>query len=86
MSGIFVKGMQGGPGVFVMAVEPGSPVQRIEIQPGDLLVSMGRCWLTDVDHVGTLLAGVRAADPVEMGSRRERRGQSYDGEVRLYAR
>ncbi|UCC30326.1 MAG: trypsin-like peptidase domain-containing protein [Phycisphaerales bacterium] len=77
---------QGGPGVIVMAVEPGSPAQRIDIRPGDLLVSMGRYWLTDVDHVGTLLVGVGAGDPVEIGFRRERHGQLYDGEARLYAR
>ena len=74
------------PGVIVVAVEPMSPAQRADLQPGDLLVSMGPHWLTDVDHVGTLLANTKAGDPVDIGFRRQRQGRLYDGEVHLHAK
>ncbi len=75
-----------GRGVIVVAVEPGSPANRADIQPGDLLVSMGPHWLTDVNHVGTLLDIADPGDLVDVGFRRERRGRLYDGEVHLHAR
>ena len=75
-----------GSGVIVVAVEPRSPGRRADIQPGDLLVSMGSHWLMDVEHVGTLLAGVEVGDPIDVGFRRESRGRLFDGETRLDAR
>jgi serine protease Do len=74
------------PGVIVVAVEPSSPAARAELKPGDLLVSMGPHWLTDLDHIGMLLANVRKGDPIDVGFRREWQGRLYDGEVHLHAR
>ncbi len=73
-------------GVIVLAIEPDGPAREVDLQPGDLLVSMGTHWLTNVDHVGTLLANVAASDPIDVGYRRERSGRLFDGEARLYAR
>jgi len=79
-------GLRGRLGVIVMAVEPKSPADRADIQPGDLLVSMGKHWLIDVNHVGALLAGIEAGDPIDVGVRRTVRGRLVDGEVRVHAR
>ncbi len=73
-------------GVIVVGVEPDSPGQRAGIAPGDLLVSLGRYWLTDVDDLGTLLAEARSGQLVDIGFRRFASGRLYDGETRLYAR
>jgi serine protease Do len=75
-----------GPGVIVEAVEPQSPAAREDIRPGDLLVSMGRYWVTDVDDVGSLLSGITEGSPVEMAIRRAVPGGLIHGRVRLYAR
>ncbi len=73
-------------GVIVLGVEPKSPADQLGLRPGDLLVSMGRYWLENVDHLGTLLAEVGPKDPIDIGFRREQRGSLYDWEGRLYAR
>ncbi len=73
-------------GVIVMGVEPRSPADQLGLRPGDLLVSMGRYWLTDVEQLGALLAEVLPRDPIDVGFRREQRGSLIDLEGRLYAR
>lgn len=73
-------------GVMIVAVEPNSPAAREDIQPGDLLVSMGRYWITDIDQVGSLLTGISQGAAVDVGIRRLARGGILDGEVRVYAR
>ncbi len=78
--------VDGGGGVIVMAVEPQSPAERADLQPGDLLVSMGPYWVTNVNQVGTLLSHVGPDTPIDVGFRREHRGRLYEGETRLHAR
>ena len=73
-------------GVIVVAVEPKSPADREDIQPGDLLVSMGPYFLDNVDHVGTLLEGLESGDRVDVGFRRWYRRGLFESHVRLYAR
>lgn len=80
------RGPRGGPGVIVVGVDPRSPAAQSDMRPGDVLVSMGPYWLTDVNQVGTLLSNIGPGDPVDIGFRREYRGRLYDGEARLYAR
>ena len=73
-------------GVIVIGVEPRSPADQAGMRPGDLVVSMGSSWLTDMDMVGSLLAESTPGDPVELGFRRAERSKLYDWEVRLHAR
>lgn len=73
-------------GVIVMAVEPRGPADQFGLAPGDLLVSMGKNWLTDVSHIGALLADIQSGDAVNVGFRRAIQGRLYEGEARLYAR
>lgn len=73
-------------GVLVLAVEPRSAGDEADLQPGDLLVSVGRYWLANVDHLGTLLTELPRGEPIEIGLLRERRGVVYSGEVRIRAR
>lgn len=37
--------------------------------------------MTNVEHLGTVLADVAPDDPIDIGFRRERRGRLYDGEA-----
>ncbi len=73
-------------GVIVVGVEPRSPADRAGLKPGDLLVTMGPYWLTDVDQAGALLSAIGPGDPVDVGFRRERGDMLYDWEARLHAR
>jgi serine protease Do len=73
-------------GVIVLSVETGSPAERAGLQPGDLLISLGSYWLTDVDQLGSLLGQVETGDPVDVGFRRVGRGQLTEWEGRLYVR
>jgi serine protease Do len=79
-------GWQDGRGVIVLSVEPRSPADRADIRPGDLLVTLGQYGVDDVDEVGALLQYARPQDAVDIGIRRNIRGQLYWGDVRLYAR
>ncbi|MBI3835864.1 MAG: trypsin-like peptidase domain-containing protein [Planctomycetes bacterium] len=72
-------------GVIVIGVEPRSPVDR-NVHPGDLLVSIGSSWLTDMDMVGSILSEAKTGDPIDLGFRRIQRGTLYDLEVEAYAR
>jgi S1-C subfamily serine protease len=73
-------------GVLVERVERGSPGARAGIEPGDLLVTMGRYYVDDVGHVGRLLESSGTGDPVDIGFLRYSRGRLYEDTVRLYLR
>jgi serine protease Do len=73
-------------GVIVLSVEPGSPADRAGMQPGDLIITLGRNWMSDVDQLGAALAAVEPGMAVSIGFRREHRGRLYDWETRVYAR
>jgi serine protease Do len=73
-------------GVIVLGVEPKSPADHIGVRPGDLLVTLGRYWLNDVDQLGALLADVEPRDPIDVGFRREQRGSLVNLDGRLHAR
>ena len=64
----------------------GSPADRQSIEPGDLIVSMGRYYIDDVDHVGRLLEGFRLNDSIRIGLLRYERGTLYEVYRRMYAR
>lgn len=73
-------------GVIVMAVEPESPGDRAGMRPGDIIISIGRYWVSGVEHLGTVLSGVKSGEPLVIGFRREHRGRLYDWEARIHAR
>lgn len=74
-------------GALVTRVEAGGPAYREDIRPGDLLITMGRHYISDVDHFGSLIAHVRPGDTVPLAFRRRTPdGRLMHGEVRLYAR
>ena len=73
-------------GVIVTVVEPDGPAARAGLQPGDLLITMGRFWLRDVDQVGALLTHAESGEPIDLSFRREVRRGLYEFEVRVYAR
>lgn len=77
-------------GVIVIGVEPKSPADQAGMRPGDLLVSMGSSWLTDMELVGSLLNELPGGDPIDIGFRRversNQRSKLYDWEVRIHAR
>lgn len=73
-------------GVIVVGVEPNSPAALEGIQPGDVIVAMGRYHIEDVDHVGTLLQGISPGSPVDVVFRRIKRSKLAEYPVRLYAR
>jgi S1-C subfamily serine protease len=79
-------GWQNHKGVIVLSVEPRGPADRTEIQPGDLVVTLGQYGVKDVDEVGRLLRYADPGAPVDVGIRRNVRGRLYGGDVRLYAR
>jgi len=78
--------LRGGGGVIVIGVEPRGPADQVGMVPGDLIVSLGSNWITDLEQIGLLLSDLRKGDAVDVGFRRERRGRLYDWEGRLYAR
>jgi serine protease Do len=73
-------------GVIVLSVEPEGPASRTEIQPGDLVVTLGQYGVKNMDEVGQLLRYAEPGAPVDVGIRRNVRGRLYGGDVRLYAR
>ena len=73
-------------GAIVVGVEPNGPADREDIRPGDLLISAGQIYISDVAHFGSLLAGVRPGDPVDIGFRRRTSGVLGENGVRMYAR
>jgi serine protease Do len=79
-------GWQNHKGVIVLSVEPRGPADRTEIQPGDLVVTLGQYGVKNVDEVGRLLRYADPGAPVDVGIRRNVRGRLYGGDVRLYAR
>ena len=76
----------GGRGVVVMGVQPASPAHRAGIEPGDVVVYLGRYRLKDVKQLGLLLRGVAPGDPVDVSFYRLTRRRILEGEARLYAR
>lgn len=73
-------------GVIVIGVEPRSPSDHVGIRPGDLLVSMGSSWLTDMEMVGSLLSEAKKGDAFDIGFLRLQRSTIYDLEREVYAR
>ena len=73
-------------GVIVLGVEAGSPAERAGIQPGDLIITLGPNWMSDVEQMGAVLSGVQPGSALGIGFRREHRGRLYDWEARLYVR
>ncbi len=74
------------PGVIVMAVDPRGPAAEANIEPGDLLVSLERHGVGDVDQFGAFLAAAPPGEVINIGLLRERRGTIYGGEVRTKTR
>jgi serine protease Do len=73
-------------GVIVLSVEGGGPAERAGLRPGDLIVSIGASWLTDLRQLGTLLALAQPGDAVDVGFRRVGGGELTEWEGRLYVR
>jgi hypothetical protein len=57
-------------GLYVRAVEPGSPAARAGIQPGDVLVLAGGAYLGTFDALPRVLAGAPIGSTVEVALRR----------------
>lgn len=73
-------------GVVVLRVDPDGPAGRRGVEPGDLLLSLGKYYARDLDQVGTLLEGARSGEPIDLTLRREFRGELYQYETRVHAR
>jgi serine protease Do len=73
-------------GVLVLAVEPRSAADQADLRPGDLVISLARHAVTDVDHFGALLTNVPAGDAADIGVLREHRGMIYYLEERIHVR
>lgn len=58
-------GMREGRGLLVVGVEAGSPADQL-MEPGDLLIQIGRHYLTDAEHLGRLLEAVNKGDEVDV--------------------
>ena len=56
------------------------------VEPGDLLLSLGKYYARDLDQVAALLEGVRSGEPIDLTLRREYRGELYQYETRVHAR
>jgi serine protease Do len=54
-------------GVYISAVKTDSPAGRAGFQPGDVLIQLGRYYVTSVDDVATLLKTVKAEVEVPVG-------------------
>jgi S1-C subfamily serine protease len=73
-------------GVIVLSVEAGGPADRAGLQPGDLVISVGSYWLSNLDQLGSLLSQAESGAVVDMGFRRIHRNQLIESEGRLYVR
>ena len=63
-------------GLLITEVESGGPADRAGVEPGDVLLGLGRYSVSDVDDVGELLDGTAPGDDVNISVLRvDRRGK-----------
>ena len=73
-------------GVIVMSVAPRGPAHQGGIQPGDVLIAVGRYYVKSVEHLGALLSDVSEDDPIDFDVLRITHRGMYSIEGRMYAR
>ena len=70
-------GLRSGNGLLVVGVQPRSPARKIGIQPGDIISSLGRYYLSSLDQAGTLLETIRRGDEIHFGGFRVERNELW---------
>jgi serine protease Do len=77
-------GLERSRGVLVTAVDRGSPADRADIHPGDLVVQLGPLQVSDLEGVGLALESVQRTDSTYIRVwrfRRRGRPDAYEGYI-----
>ncbi len=61
-------------GMFVTAVERGSPAARLGLRRGDVIFQLGRWYVTDLERLGAILEDVKPGQALQMGILRGNEG------------
>ncbi|MHC5002418.1 MAG: trypsin-like peptidase domain-containing protein [Planctomycetota bacterium] len=69
--------LPGESGLLVVDVEPGGPADRVALRRRDILVALGRYYVSSVDELGQLLEQVDRGDEMAVSVLRVERGRTY---------